>query len=179
MKLDQPETLHSMKYIFPVSFMANTFAMTAVMIALSLAGKPDVAADVGIVHAVTVALFHSFSANARSIILNPSSGIPTASVLSVRLLLVVPSGVLSFLLSTNLAGVEVLLAFVLVLRRGIEWVADIVWVLLFPINRDKGHDEPSLCWQRCLLPVDSFLGLADFLRTTNKGRLPRYAPCKL
>ena len=55
----------------------------------------------------------------------------------------------------------------------------VVRVLLFPINRDKGHDEPSLCWQRCLLPVDSFLGLADFLRTTNKGRLPRYAPCKL
>ena len=108
-----------------MSFMANTFAMTALMVALSLAGKPEIAADVGIVHGATVALFHAFSANARSIILNPSSGIPSGSLLGIRLMLLLPLGGLSFLLSTQLAGVEALLAFVLVLRRCAEWIAEV------------------------------------------------------
>lgn len=114
-----------MNYLFPAAIMSTTFALTGLMIVLGLAGKSDAAADVGIVYAVTVALFNSFSGNARSIILNPSSGVPIASILSVRLLLLLPLGALSFLLSTNLAGVEVLLAFVLVLRRGMEWVAEV------------------------------------------------------
>jgi hypothetical protein len=111
--------------MFPAAFMANTFAMTAVMIALSLGGKPELAADVGIVHGATLALFHAFSANARSIILNPSSGIPPGSVLGLRLMLVLPLGGLSFLLSTQLAGVAALVAFGLVVRRGVEWIAEV------------------------------------------------------
>lgn len=105
--------------------MANTFAMTAVMVVLSFAGKSDIAADIGLVHGVTVALFYAFSANARSLILNPSSGVSAKTILGSRLLLLLPVGVASFLLSTQLAGVETLLALVLVVRRCAEWIAEI------------------------------------------------------
>jgi hypothetical protein len=114
-----------MKYIFPASVMANTFAMTGVMIVLSFAGKSDIAADIGIVHGVTVALFYAFSANARNMILNPSSGVSSRTILASRLLLLLPVGVVSFLLSTQVAGVDMQLAFGLVLRRCAEWIAEV------------------------------------------------------
>jgi hypothetical protein len=126
-----------MKYIFPVSFMANTFAMTAVMVVLSFAGRSDTAADIGIVHGVTVALFYAFSANARSLILNPSSGVSTKTILGSRLLLLLPVGVASFLLSTQLAGVEILLAIVLVVRRCAEWIAEIAVSEMELRNKEK------------------------------------------
>jgi hypothetical protein len=106
-----------MNYVFPAAFLANTFAVTAMMIVLGLAGQSDAAADFGIVHGATVALLHSFSGNARSIILNPSSPISTSTVLGTRMLLLLPLGVMSWLLSTHVATVEAMLAFVLVLRR--------------------------------------------------------------
>jgi hypothetical protein len=112
-------------YIFPAAFMANTFAMTAMMIALGLAGMSELAADFGIVHAATLALFYAFSANARSTILNPSSGVSAHSILGTRLLLMLPVGGITFLLCAQPVGVDFLLAFVLVLRRCAEWVGEI------------------------------------------------------
>jgi len=117
--------LTPLSFLFPATFMANTFAMTGVMIGLSLAGKSEVAADFGIVHGATLALFFSFSGNARSLILNPSSKISVGAILGARMLLLVPLGSLSLLLSTHLAGVDALLAFTLVLRRGVEWIAEV------------------------------------------------------
>jgi O-antigen ligase len=114
-----------MNYVFPAAFLANTFAVTAMMIVLGLAGQSDAAADFGIVHGATVALLHSFSGNARSIILNPSSPISTSTVLGTRMLLLLPLGVMSWLLSTHVATVEAMLAFVLVLRRCTEWIAEV------------------------------------------------------
>jgi hypothetical protein len=114
-----------MKYIFSASIMANTFAMTAVMIALSLGGKSEMAASVGIVQGATIAVFHAFSANARNVLLNPTSGISVGSILWLRLALLLPLGGLSFWLSTQLAGVESLLAFGLVVRRSAEWIAEV------------------------------------------------------
>ena len=46
--------------IFPAAFMANSFTLTLVLIGLSLFGKPGLAADFGIVHGATVALFMRF-----------------------------------------------------------------------------------------------------------------------
>ncbi len=138
-----------MKYIYPAAFMANTFAMTAVMIALSLGGKPGLAADVGLVHGATVALFYAFSANARSIILNPTSGVASGSVLGLRLMLVLPLGGLSFLLSTQLAEVAALLAFVLVLRRGVEWIAE-VFISEMELHRETTPSARFLVLQTVL-----------------------------
>lgn len=113
-----------MNFVFPAAFLANTFTVTGMMIVLGLAGQPELAADFGIVHAATVALLHSFSGNARSIILNPVSTIPVATVFATRATLLLPLGLLSWLLSSHLANVEALLALILVLRRCAEWIVE-------------------------------------------------------
>ena len=64
--------------VFPLAFMTNTFAMMLVMIGLSLFGKPALAAEFGLVHGATVALFYSFSGNARSLILGESGEVGAA-----------------------------------------------------------------------------------------------------
>jgi hypothetical protein len=114
-----------MGYLFPVAFMFNTFAMTAFLVCLGLSGKSAMAAEVGIVQGVTLALFYTFSANARNVILNPSSRISVRSILLARLLLSVPVGIASFYLSVYLGDIGPALAFALVVRRCTEWVGEI------------------------------------------------------
>lgn len=113
-----------MNLVFPAAFLANTFAVTGLMIVLGLTGQPELAADFGIVHAATVALLHAFSGNARSIILNPGSTIPVATVFATRVTLLLPLGLLSWMLSSHLADVDALLALILVFRRCAEWIAE-------------------------------------------------------
>lgn len=114
-----------MNYQFPVAFSLNTFGMTVLMIGLSLGGNPSLAAEVGIVQGATLALFFTFSANARNTILNPSSHIPVQAILVARLILLLPLGLASLYLSVSVAGVEVLLAVALILRRCAEWIAEV------------------------------------------------------
>ena len=61
------------RYLFPLAFMLNAFAMTGILIILGLTGNNAMAAEVGIVQAATIALFYAFSANARSLMLNQQS----------------------------------------------------------------------------------------------------------
>ena len=129
-----------MNYIFPVALLANTFAMTGLMIVLGLSGRPELAADFGIVHAATAALLHAFSGNARSIILNPAPAIPIATIITIRIGLVIPLGLLSWLLSSQIAAVEGWLALALVLRRCAEWIAE---PRLSALERDGKH-QPAL-----------------------------------
>ncbi|AZL72933.1 hypothetical protein [Pseudomonas oryziphila] len=77
-------------FAFPVAVMINVFAMMALMNALSLFGKSEVAAEVGLVHGATVALFHSFSGNARSLIISDASSFWAPQILRWRMLLLVP-----------------------------------------------------------------------------------------
>src|SRR2546426_4975843 len=114
-----------MSYVFPVSFLFNTFAMTALLVCLGLMGKPTMAADVGLVQGATLALFYAFSANARNLILNPSPPTSVRSMLVARLFLIVPLGYVSFYLSVYMANVEGPLACVLILRRCVEWVNEL------------------------------------------------------
>ncbi len=114
-----------MTWLFPAAVMANTFAVTCMMIVLGLAGDSVMAADFGIVHGATVALLYSFSANARSIILNPAASISAGGILGCRLLLLVPLGLLSLWLSLYIARVETVLAIALVVRRCAEWIAEV------------------------------------------------------
>ncbi len=114
-----------MSYTFPLAVLVNAFSMTALLVALSLSGQPALASDVGMVQGVTVALFYAFSANARSIALNPSARVSVQSLLWVRLILLVPLGVMAWYLSVTLAHVEWFLALALILRRGVEWIGEL------------------------------------------------------
>jgi hypothetical protein len=114
-----------MNYIFPLSFAINFFAMTGFMVVLGLFGKSELAADIGIVQGATLALFYAFSANARNLILNPSSRISIRELLFTRLILLFPLGTIAFFLSVSLTGVNWLIAIILIIRRGTEWLCEL------------------------------------------------------
>lgn len=111
-------------YHFPLAFMANSLAMTALLICLGLAGYSLLATDVAIVQGVTLALFYSFSANARSLILNKVAPVQSQSILLYRFVLLLPLAAIAFWLSC-MSGVDVWLAAILVTRRAIEWLDEI------------------------------------------------------
>lgn len=111
--------------VFPLAFMANTFAMMLVMIGLSLFGKPELAAEFGLIHGATVALFYGFSGNARSLILAASGEIGAASILRLRLLMLLPLGILAFMLCIGVVDGVWLFVLLLVVRRAVEWLAEI------------------------------------------------------
>lgn len=105
--------------------MANSFAMTVLLIVLGLTGKSYMAAEVGIVQGATLALLYAFSANARSLILGKSATASAYAVTIWRLFLLVPLAIISYWLSVNAAGVEALLAIILIARRCIDWLSEI------------------------------------------------------
>ncbi|PKN83908.1 MAG: hypothetical protein CVU51_11505 [Deltaproteobacteria bacterium HGW-Deltaproteobacteria-1] len=105
--------------------MVNTYAMTVLLVILGLADKVAMAAEIGIVQGATLALFYAFSANARSLILNPASRISAQSVMASRLLLLVPLAGATYLLSVVPAGVDSLLAIALIFRRCMEWLGEV------------------------------------------------------
>lgn len=147
-------------YIFPAAFMAVTFAMTGMMICLGLAGRLDLAADFGIVHGATVALFYAFSANARSVILAPGSRISPDAVLSARFVLMFPLCAVALYLSSRIAQVEALLALVLVVRRCMEWIAE-VHLSEMELKRDARGARAFFVLQVALFPVMAGWLLAD------------------
>jgi hypothetical protein len=112
-------------YIYPLAFAMNTFSMTGFMVILSLSGKPSMAADFGIVQGATIALFYAFSANARSLILNPSSKTSVRLLLISRFFLMAPLGAASLFLSAKLGGAHWSLALILIIRRCTEWIAEL------------------------------------------------------
>lgn len=105
--------------------MANSFAMTILLIVLGLTGKASMAAEVGIVHGATLALLYAFSANARSLILSKSATVSAYSVVIWRLSLLLPLAAISYWLSVSAAGVDALLAFLLIVRRCVDWLNEI------------------------------------------------------
>jgi len=64
--------------------------MSALLIAFGLLGHFRLAAEIGIIHAATLATFYALSANSRNLILNSSRQISTQDILSNRLLLIIP-----------------------------------------------------------------------------------------
>lgn len=114
-----------MNYLFPIAFTMNTFAMTALMVILGVSGHTHLAANVGIVQGAIAALFLSFSANARSIVLNPTSSITADSIFQSRLVLILPLAVMSYILSVLPSEADRYLIIALILRRCVEWISEI------------------------------------------------------
>ena len=141
-----------MNYLFPVAFMANTFAMTLLMIILSLAGNSSMAAEVGIIQAATLALFYTFSANSRSLILNDNSNITASSVMALRFVLIVPIAVMAYFLSVSSTGIEQFFAIALILRRCVEWLNEVHLSEMERLN-NKTFARNYLILQALLFPI--------------------------
>ncbi|MCF8077812.1 MAG: hypothetical protein K9K88_00890 [Desulfobacterales bacterium] len=97
------------------------------MILLGALGRSSLAAEFGIVHGAMYALFFSFSANARNLILNRESEIELASLVHARLILLFPLGIASYVLSVGVPDIEVsgIIAVILIIRRGTEWLSEL------------------------------------------------------
>lgn len=111
--------------VFPVAFMANTFSMMVVMIGLSLFGRPELAADFGLIHGATVALFYSLSGNSRSLILAESAEVDAAGILRLRLIMLLPLALLAWMLCIGVVEGGWLFVLLLVFRRAAEWLAEV------------------------------------------------------
>lgn len=149
--------------VFPVAFMANTFAMMLVMIGLSVFGKSSLAADFGLIHGATVALFYSFSGNARSLILSESGAVDAAGILRLRLILLLPLGTLAWILSAGIVDSSWLFVLLLVVRRAAEWLAEI-----FLSEQELCHQERA-AWH--FLFAQGFFSLALLLALLRGGPL--------
>lgn len=108
-----------------LALMVNLFSMMVLTITLSLFGKSELAAEVALIHSVGVALFYSFSGNARSLILSGESSSWGARILRLRLLLLIPLCVLGWLAGGGGVQVGGLFIGLLILRRGAEWLAEV------------------------------------------------------
>ncbi len=111
--------------LFPIAFVINTFSMTGVLILLGLSGRSEMATEVGIVQAATVALFYAFSANARSLILNQHNPVAAADILHFRVLLLLPLSIAAYFLSSVAMEVDLTLVLALILRRAVEWLQEV------------------------------------------------------
>lgn len=99
--------------------------MTALLLVFGIAGRSEIAADIGLVQGATLALFYAFSANARNLILADSGWDAAAGLLRARLLLTLPLAGAAYVLSIGIGTVAAPLAIVLIVRRVSEWMGEI------------------------------------------------------
>ena len=102
---------------------------------MGLVGKKGLSADIAIIQAATIAVFISFSANARSLILSSNDNEHEANLWSFRLLLLLPISGLAYYLSVIIVDVPALLAIGLIIRKATEWFAELQLA-----SKEKQHD---------------------------------------
>ncbi|MAX53917.1 MAG: hypothetical protein CL537_00060 [Alcanivoracaceae bacterium] len=122
---------------FPLAFVTNTYALVLVMIGVGLLGRPEMASDLAVVHAATAATLYALSGNARSLVLSSDQGVSVSDLLRLRLLLILPLLLVAFVISNVLITSGVLFTVLLILRRGCEWLAEI---LLSGLESDQRTD---------------------------------------
>lgn len=121
---------------FPLAFMSNSLAMTALLIVVGLAGLSELASDIAITQGITLALLSSLSANARNLILNHVNPIKASQLLWYRLILLLPLIAIAYWLSL-ISDVNPQLAFILLLRKSIEWLDEIFLSEMERLNQSK------------------------------------------
>lgn len=109
---------------FPLAFMSSNLAMTGLLIVCGLSGLTQLASDIAVTQAITLALFSVFSANARNLILKSSTALEARQLLHYRLILLIPLLAVAYWLS-SISNINTLIALLLMLRRSIEWLDEI------------------------------------------------------
>lgn len=147
-------------YLFPAVYAFNGLSITALLVGFGLGGLSYAAADVGIVQGAAIATFYAFSGNTRNILLDPAQRVSLNSILEMRLLLAVPLSVLTLWLSVVIAGVDYLLAGIIVLRRVVEWITDL-HLCEIELKCDADAGRLHLVLQAVVLTVAIAANLAD------------------
>lgn len=114
--------------VFPLAALLNSFSTTALLLIFGLAGHTEVAADIALVQAASLALFYAFSANARNLVLaDKESGGKSASgtLLKIRAALMFPLAFATYIFGVVVGGAAASVASVLIVRRVTEWIGEI------------------------------------------------------
>ncbi|MGH8766243.1 MAG: glycosyltransferase family 2 protein, partial [Burkholderiales bacterium] len=80
------------KLLYAGAYLLLTQSMTALLVCAGLSGRSELAAEIGIAQAATLATFFAFSGNARNLILSERTEISARSILAARLALLLPLG---------------------------------------------------------------------------------------
>jgi len=117
--------LFNTRWVFPAAFATNVFSVTALVLWVGLLGNPEMAADIAVIQASTIALFYTFSGNARNLILGAKGTVSAAPLQSLRVTLVLPLAPLALVLAWPVVGgITSVVAAILVRRVG-EWLVEL------------------------------------------------------
>jgi len=141
-----------MNYSFPIAFLFNTSSITFLLIVLGLSGQSEMAAEIAVIQASTLALFFSFSANARSVILNANSTLGSQDLHKVRMLLVIPLSIIAFYLVDFVIEINIFLVFFIIVRRALDWIVEINLSEMERVG-DQSHARQYIIVQLVMLLV--------------------------
>jgi hypothetical protein len=112
-------------YFFPLALAFNSFSLQALIVFAGVTGRPALAADLSLAQAAMIALFFSFSGNARNLVLKSSDGEAERSILQLRLIGAPVLAALALLVSIKISRVDAFVSAAVVLRQLSEWFAEI------------------------------------------------------
>lgn len=112
-------------WLYPLAFLSITHSSTALLVVLGFAGRADLAAEIGITQGATIATFFALSGNARNLLLNARTPLRVGDLLSARTLLTLPLALIAYLLTASTGVVAGAIALAVVLRRSVEWLAEV------------------------------------------------------
>lgn len=121
--------------VFPLAAAINFFSITALLIVAGIAGKGELAANIGIVQGAILVVFLSLSGNARNLILSGRTESVEQNVFYFRLALLLPAVLVVVLLSAGVVETPNILIGGLITRKCSEWFAELQLA-----NREKKSD---------------------------------------
>lgn len=135
----------------------NFFSVTALLIIAGLWGEVDLAADIAIVQAATVAIFLSLSGNARNLILAGGQDSNEKSLLYFRLTVMIPAVIAVYYLTESTFDISIHLLAGLIIRKCTEWVVELQLA-----NKEKKNDS-TFALRYIELNTLGFIGLVLML----------------
>jgi hypothetical protein len=121
--------------VFPFAAALNFFSITALMILAGVFGNAKLAAEIGVVQGAIIAVFISFSGNARNLILARSTHVDEKSIACFRSIILLPALIVVYFLSNSVIEIPQHLVIGLIIRRSAEWFAELQLA-----NREKEGD---------------------------------------
>jgi hypothetical protein len=105
------------------------------MILAGVFGNAKLAAEIGVVQGAIIAVFISFSGNARNLILARSTHVDEKSIACFRSIILLPALIVVYFLSNSVIEIPQHLVIGLIIRRSAEWFAELQLA-----NREKEGD---------------------------------------
>jgi len=120
-----PQNRLKIKVAFPLAFLVKNLSTTAMLVAFAMVGNAETAAEIGLIQASTSALFYAFSSNSRSIILSSNDSQLARTIVSFRLILLLPLVAIAYLINSNSGWILPVILMIFIIRRTDEWISEV------------------------------------------------------